>query len=185
MNGGGNVPKTKAATRAENTAAEGKSKGTAAVKSASESKRKSGKGSGTKDRSKSAETLKTKTVKTQKTGKAKGILPWLKVALVCLLCMFGGAFSIMAFHNDISITDFFQGFYELVMGSASDGFTILEVSYSVGLMAGIVLFYNHIGKRRISKDPTPIEVSMRSYEKEMNEAMVASWEREGKKIDVD
>ena len=70
------------------------------------------------------------------------------------------------------------------MGRKSNGFTLLELSYSVGLAVGIIVFYNHVGKRRISKDPTPIEVSMRTYEQEMNQAMIESWEREGKKIDV-
>lgn len=107
-----------------------------------------------------------------------------KLVFVCLICLAGGAFSIMAFHNDISVTDIFTRFYEVITGRKSNGFTLLELSYSVGLAVGIIVFYNHVGKRRISKDPTPIEVSMRTYEQEMNQAMIESWEREGKKIDV-
>lgn len=107
-----------------------------------------------------------------------------KLFFVCLLCMAGGAFSIMAFHNDISLPILFQKFYYFIMGTKSDGNTILELFYSLGLGLGIMLFYNHVGKRRITKDPTPIEVSMRSYEQQMNAAMVEDWEREGKVIDV-
>lgn len=121
----------------------------------------------------------------QVSGKDKGkVLNVCKLIFVCMICLAGGAFSIMAFHNDISITDIFGQFYFIITGKESNGFTALELSYSVGLATGILIFYNHIGKRRISKDPTPIEVSMRSYEKEMNQAMVEAWEREGKKIDV-
>lgn len=115
------------------------------------------------------------------------VRPWtdfLKLFFVCLLCMFGGAFSIMAFHNDISLPVIFHKFYQLVYGTPSNGNTILEFMYSIGLAAGILIFYNHVGKRRISKDPTPIEVSMRCYEEQMNDAMIESWEREGKVIDV-
>ena len=64
----------------------------------------------------------------------------LKIVFVALLCFAGGAFSIMAFHNDISITDLFRQLYELVMGEKSSGCTILEMSYSIGLMVGIILF---------------------------------------------
>lgn len=119
-----------------------------------------------------------------KDGKNRG---WqnVKIGFVSLLCMFGGAFSVMAFHNDISITELFAQIYEYVTGRPSGGCTILEISYSFGLLAGILIFYNHIGKRRITSDPTPVEVSMRSYEADMNEALVKAWEREGKKIDVD
>lgn len=108
-----------------------------------------------------------------------------KVFFVCLICLAGGAFSIMAFHNDISISTMFQKFYEIVMGEKSSGNTVLEFFYSIGLGIGILIFYNHVGKRRITKDPTPIEVSMRTYEQDMNSAMVEDWEREGKMIDVD
>lgn len=108
-----------------------------------------------------------------------------KVFLVCLICLFGGAFSIMAFHNDISITNIFMEFYEFVTGNESSGFTLLEISYSIGLLVGILVFYNHIGKKKIMPEPTPIEVSMRNYERDMDEAIVKRWEREGKKIDVE
>jgi stage V sporulation protein AA len=75
-------------------------------------------------------------------------------------------------------------FYEFVTGNKSSGFTILEVSYSLGLLIGIVVFYNHLGKKKLSFEPTPIEVSMKSYEREMDEAIVKRCERKGEKIDV-
>ena len=113
---------------------------------------------------------------------------WLKkckVWFVSLICLFGGAFSIMAFHNDISITNIFMQFYEFVTGNESSGFTILEVSYSLGLLIGIVVFYNHLGKKKISSEPTPIEVSTKSYEREMDDAIVKRCGRRGEKIDVE
>ena len=91
----------------------------------------------------------------------KGPAQWLKIAFVCLICFFGTAFTIMAFHNDIGINKVFMKVYEMIAGEASDGFTILEVAYSIGLAIGIIVFFNHIGGRRITKDPTPIEVEMR------------------------
>ncbi|MCM1102628.1 MAG: stage V sporulation protein AA [Clostridium sp.] len=101
-----------------------------------------------------------------------------KIALIALLSFFGAAFTIMAFHNDISIDDIFSKVYLLVTGMESDGFTVLEISYSVGLSAGILLFFNHIGTRRITKDPTPIEVQMRQYESDVVTALVENADRE-------
>ena len=40
----------------------------------------------------------------------------------------------------------------------------ITLSDALGLAGGIIIFFNHIGKRRITHDPTPIEVSMRKYE---------------------
>ncbi len=123
-------------------------------------------------------------VRSQENGRLSAVLKKFKVFLVSLICLFGGAFSIMAFHNDISITNIFSQFYELVTGDASGGFTILEISYSFGLLIGILVFYNHVGKKKISSEPTPIEVSMRNYERDMDEAIVKRRDREGTKIDV-
>ena len=114
----------------------------------------------------------------------KGFLQWLKLTFVAAVSFFGTGFTIMAFHNDISVNKIFSHVYELVMGCPSDGYSILEVSYSIGLAAGIILFFNHIGGRRITKDPTPIEVEMRVYETDVNKALIETADREGKSIDA-
>lgn len=114
----------------------------------------------------------------------KGLIQWLKTAFVAAISFFGTGFTIMAFHNDISINKIFSKIYEIVMGYPSDGYSILEVSYSVGLAVGIVLFFNHVGGRRLTKDPTPIEVEMRTYETDVNKALIETADREGKSIDV-
>ncbi len=114
----------------------------------------------------------------------KGFLQWLKLTFVAAVSFFGTGFTIMAFHNDISVNKIFSHVYELVMGYPSDGYSILEVSYSIGLAAGIIMFFNHIGGRRITKDPTPIEVEMRVYETDVNKALIETADREGKSIDA-
>lgn len=116
--------------------------------------------------------------------KELGLTQFLKIAFVSCISFFGTAFTIMAFHNDIGISQVFTGVYELVTGVKADGYSILEFSYSLGLGIGIIVFFNHIGGRRITKDPTPIEVEMRVYEKDVNDALVETADREGKTIDV-
>lgn len=110
----------------------------------------------------------------------KGFVQWCKLAFVSLVSFFGTAFTIMAFHNDIGINEVFSKLYEMVMGARGDGYGILELSYSVGLAVGIIVFFNHIGGRRITKDPTPIEVAMRNYEEDVDKALIATAGREGK-----
>ena len=112
--------------------------------------------------------------------KHKGWEQWLKVALVCLISFFGTAFTIMAYHNDVGINDVFTEVYKMVMNREPQGLNTLEVSYSLGLAAGIIVFFNHIGGRRITKDPTPIEVAMRNYEEDVDKALIATAGREGK-----
>ena len=110
----------------------------------------------------------------------KGWQQWAKCALVCLVSFFGTAFTIMAYHNDVGINDVFTEIYRMVMDREPQGLNTLEVSYSLGLAAGIILFFNHVGGRRLTKDPTPIEVAMRNYEEDVDKALIATAGREGK-----
>ena len=116
--------------------------------------------------------------------KKKGFVEVLKILLVSFVCFFGASFTIMAFHNDISINKIFSHVHELVMGYASEGYSILEVSYSIGLAVGIILFFNHVGGRRLAKDPTPIEVEMAIYEEDVEKALIKTAGREGEEVDT-
>lgn len=119
-----------------------------------------------------------------KDNKRNRPLEYLKVAIICLITFIGGAFAIMAYNNDIQITQLFSKLYKLVMGEEHDGFSILEVCYSIGLTLGITIFYNHIGPKKISNDPTPLEVEMRLYEDDINTSIINNSGREDKEIDV-
>ena len=43
----------------------------------------------------------------------------------------------------------------------------MEIPYSIGLAVGITVFFNHCSKRKLTTDPTPIEVEMTTYEEEV------------------
>lgn len=107
-----------------------------------------------------------------------------KVALLCIVIFFGSAFTIMAFNNDVSVPDIFSKLYLQIMGRESSGMTELEVSYCIGLSLGIMVFFNHIGKKKITADPTPIQVEMRKYEQDIDTAFIENAGRKGHSIDV-
>ncbi len=115
--------------------------------------------------------------------KANPFLQKMKIAMVALVSFFGTAFTIMAFHNDIGIEDLFSGIYEQVMGEPSGGLGVLEFSYSIGLAIGITLFFNHIGSKRLTVDPTPIEVEMKMYEDDIDTALMENAKREGESLE--
>lgn len=107
-----------------------------------------------------------------------------KIAFVSLICFFGTAFTIMAFHNDIDVTGLFEEIYGLFGQNYQGGIGALEFGYSLGLGVGIIVFYNHLGKRRITKDPTPLEVEMRIYEDDVNQTLIDNAGREGIEVDI-
>lgn len=101
----------------------------------------------------------------------------IKVILVSLLSFFGAAFSIMTFNTDVTTPELFDKIYELFMGVEPDGPGILQAAYSVGLFFGIILFFNHGGRYKLTSDPTPLQVQMRQYEQSVNQTFITDADR--------
>lgn len=100
-----------------------------------------------------------------------------KTAVVCLISFFGAAFSIMTFNTDADVGTLFSLIYTQVTGKTSDGFTVLEISYAVGLGLGVLFFFNHFGHMKLTADPTPMQVQMRCYEENINNTVIKDRER--------
>ena len=115
---------------------------------------------------------------------AGGAVHYIKAVIVVIISFFGAAFSIMAFNNDVDTTKLFSQIYELLTGSQSDGFTILELTYCIGLIIGILTFFNHFGKKKFTVDPTPMEVEMRLYENDIQTTLIETYSRKEKELDV-
>lgn len=113
----------------------------------------------------------------EKENKMSDAMSWCKTALVCVLSFFGAAFSIMAFNNDVGITTLFGQLYETFTGQRSSGFTLLEISYSIGVGLGILIFFHHFARKKGMSDPTPLEVEMRTYEDDVDTTLIESGNR--------
>ena len=106
------------------------------------------------------------------------VIRWCKVIFVCLATFFGAAFSIMTFNNDVDVPALFTQIYTQVTGQATTGFTVLEISYSIGIGLGVLFFFNHFGKMKITDDPTPMQVQMRLYEDDVNTTIIENDSRQ-------
>lgn len=115
--------------------------------------------------------------------KTKVMFEYMKSFFVALIIFFGAAFTIMTFNTDVSVDKVFDVIYKLIMGDEKKGGTILEISYSIGLPIGIIIFFNHFSRLKVRDDPTPIQIEMRLYEDDLNNALIQDASREGKVID--
>lgn len=109
---------------------------------------------------------------------------WTKTVLVSILCFLGAAFAIMTFNNDASVSEVFQKIYLLVLGEDAGTGMILEISYSVGLALGILIFFNHFSIWKLTTDPTPLEVEMHLYEDNISKTLIQNDGRKESGIDV-
>jgi stage V sporulation protein AA len=105
-------------------------------------------------------------------------------ALVWLLLFVGAALAIMNFHEDVSMQLVHQRLYTIITGETSEHPLLLQIPYSIGLGLGMILFFNHLFKKRINEEPSPLEVEMFNYQLDMDMYVSMKENKESmKKID--
>ena len=103
------------------------------------------------------------------------ILKFVNLIFICILTFCGSAFTIIAYDNDVDIPGIFSNLYEF-FGVSGDN-KLMEIMYSIGFGIGILVFYNHFCGKKITNDPSPIEVEQTAYEREIDDALFDKAER--------
>ncbi len=90
-------------------------------------------------------------------------------AAVWLLLFIGSGLAIMNFHEDVSMPAVHGRIYELLTGERPEHPYWLQIPYSLGIGVGMVLFFNHVFKKKFNEEPSPLEVEMYLYQQSMNQ----------------
>ncbi|OAB46972.1 stage V sporulation protein AA [Paenibacillus antarcticus] len=93
--------------------------------------------------------------------------------LVWLLLFFGSALTIMNFHADVNMMEVQIKVVEMVTGKRDEHPYLFQTSYSIGIGFGMVVFFNHLFKKKWNEEPTPLEVEMFLYQENIDEFVVA------------
>lgn len=117
----------------------------------------------------------------KKECKYKNLINIFKVIFVCITLFTGGGIAIMTFHTDAAVPDVFVKLYSLFLGEENLNPLIIEIPYSIGLAVGIIVFFNHFSSKKLTDDPTPIEVEMRLYERDVEDCIIENLSDEGNK----
>ena len=120
----------------------------------------------------------------KKPVKKSRLIQSLKVIFVCLVAFFGGGYAIMAYNIDVSTNTLFSDLTKLCLGEAASEPSIIALAYSIGLVVGMVVFFNHGMGKKLNSDPTPLQVQMRLYEDDVNTSMIKDAERKGENLDA-
>lgn len=88
---------------------------------------------------------------------------------VWLLLFIGSCLAIMNFHEDVSMRDVHIALYEIITGERNDYPYLLQIPYSIGLGLGMIVFFNHIFKKRLNEEPSPLEVEMFNYQLDLDQ----------------
>ncbi len=104
--------------------------------------------------------------------KQRNLLEWLKVAVVCVIVFAGAVIAIMTYNTDTSLGQTFTALNKMITGETNAHPYYMTIPYAIGITAGVILFFNHFGKRSITKDPTPMQVEMNIYEKDVQDCEI-------------
>ncbi|WP_273837288.1 stage V sporulation protein AA [Guptibacillus sedimenti] len=91
---------------------------------------------------------------------------------IWFLLFIGAALAIMNFHEDVSMREVHQQIYKIVTGIDNPKPLLLQVPYSFGLGIGMVLFFNHLFKKRFNEEPSPLEVEMFNYQQDLDQYVI-------------
>ncbi|GAE91305.1 stage V sporulation protein AA [Gracilibacillus boraciitolerans JCM 21714] len=94
------------------------------------------------------------------------------ILLVWLLLCIGSAMAIINFHYDVSMKEVHQGLYYLLTGEKIEKPLWIQIPYSIGLGLGMILFFNHIFKKRFNEEPSPLEVEMFNYQQDLDNYLI-------------
>ncbi|GFZ89295.1 stage V sporulation protein AA [Paenibacillus marchantiophytorum] len=94
------------------------------------------------------------------------------IGLVWLLLFIGSGLAIMNFHADVSMLVVHQRIYELMTGKKVEHPLILQIPYSLGIGVGMVIFFNHLFKKKFNEEPSPLEVEMFMYQENINHYVI-------------
>ncbi|WP_315905883.1 stage V sporulation protein AA [Priestia koreensis] len=92
--------------------------------------------------------------------------------LVWLLLFIGAALAIMNFHEDVSMQQVHQKLFYILTGIEDEKPLLLQIPYSIGLGMGMILFFNHLFRKRINEEPSPLEVEMFNYQQDLDQYVI-------------
>jgi stage V sporulation protein AA len=117
-------------------------------------------------------------VEVETRGKIPG---WLAVFLVSVLLFIGSGLAIMNFHTDVSMQAVHERIFYLITGVNEKRPLLLQLAYSVGIGAGMILFFNRVFQRRINEEPSPMELEVFLYQESIDQYLINDEKQKARK----
>lgn len=104
---------------------------------------------------------------------------FLLVIFVWFTLFIGSGLAIMNFHVDVSMMEVHQRIYELITGEQVKHPYIIQIPYSIGIGLGMLLFFNHLFRKRFNEEPSPLEVEVFLYQQNVDQYTIVEQTEQG------
>ncbi|MNW57963.1 hypothetical protein D3C74_358020 [compost metagenome] len=61
----------------------------------------------------------------------------------------------------------------MITGERDEHPYLFQAAYSIGIGLGMIVFFNHLFKKKWNEEPTPLEVEMFLYQENLNQYVIA------------
>lgn len=91
-------------------------------------------------------------------------LEWLKAIAVSVVLFSGAVIGVMTYNTDTSLGQTFVIINRILTGEEVQTPNLITIPYAIGMAVGVVFFFNHFGRKKITEDPSPMQVEIGLYE---------------------
>ncbi|WP_069997373.1 stage V sporulation protein AA [Cellulosilyticum sp. I15G10I2] len=109
-----------------------------------------------------------------KVPKENSLWEWTKMIIVSVIIFAGATLAIMAYMKDAALDKTFVVVNRIFTGEEVENPVWITIPYSIGIAVGIITFFNHIGKKKLTDDPSPMQVEIDQYENNVETSMIDS-----------
>lgn len=95
------------------------------------------------------------------------------IVLVVLMLFLGSGLAIMDFHADVGMAHVHRVFYRMLTGHDTKYPYWIQVPYSLGLGLGMIVFFNRWFKKKVDRDPNPLDIEMQTYQDNVNKCVIS------------
>jgi stage V sporulation protein AA len=95
------------------------------------------------------------------------------IGLTILMLFLGSGLAIMDFHADVGMAHVHRVLYRMLTGHETKYPYWIQVPYSLGLGLGMIVFFNRWFKKKVDRDPNPLDIEMQTYQDNVNKCVIA------------
>ncbi|MFD2617692.1 stage V sporulation protein AA [Terrilactibacillus laevilacticus] len=104
---------------------------------------------------------------------------------VWVLLFIGSGLAIINFHEDVTMGSVHEKIYYLITGEKNAQPLLLQIPYSIGLGLGMILFFNHVFKKKFNEEPSPLEIEMFNYQQDLDQFVILNESKKKEKEKYD
>jgi len=80
--------------------------------------------------------------------------------------------AIINFHSDVDITKSHKTILRILTGNETENLLLFQMAYSLGIGAGVAVFYNKVIPNFSKSEPSPLELEVSTFKSEVQSYII-------------